>query len=74
MDELRKRGIQYQTDFEAKQREIFTRYDENGNGHLEGAEKAKYDKYVRDVESGRAPNPFATLAIPAQPTADKPGK
>ncbi|MFM9059662.1 MAG: hypothetical protein ACKOSQ_11155 [Planctomycetaceae bacterium] len=70
-DELKKRGSAYLTAFHAKQREIFNTYDENGNGELEGVEKAKYDKFVRDVEAGRIPNPFATLAAPS---ASKPGK
>lgn len=74
VDELKKRGAQFQADFQAKQVEIFNKYDENGNGHLEAAEKAKYDKYVNDVQTGKAPNPFTALAAPSQATASKSGK
>lgn len=74
VDELKKRGAQFQADFQAKQVEIFNKYDENGNGHLEAAEKAKYDKYVNDVQTGKAPNPFTSLAAPSHATASKASK
>lgn len=74
VDELKKRGEKFQADMQAKQVEIFNRYDENGNGHLEGPEKAKYDKYVNDVEAGRAPNPFTALAAPSHAGAGNSGK
>lgn len=62
MEELKKRAQEYQSDVVAKQQEIYSSFDANGNGNLEGPEKAKFDKYMRDVQSGKAPNPFAALA------------
>lgn len=64
MAELSRRAAEYKTDVVAKQQEIFNSYDENGNGHLEGAEKSKFDKFMNDIQSGKAPNPFAVLAAP----------
>lgn len=63
-DELKRRSAEYKTDVMAKQQEILKSFDENGNGHLEGPEKSKFDKYMNDVQSGKAPNPFAALAAP----------
>lgn len=62
--ELKKRAAEYQSDVVSKQLEIFNSFDENGNGHLEGPEKTKFDKLMNDIRSGRAPNPFAALAAP----------
>lgn len=63
IDELKKRTAEYQADVLAKQREIFQSYDENGNGHLEGAEKSKYDAHMRHIQTGKAPNPFTALGV-----------
>ena len=62
--ELKKRAAEYQSDVLAKQQELFASFDENGNGHLEGPEKSKFDKLMNDIQSGKAPNPFAVLAAP----------
>lgn len=72
-DELKKRASQYNSDVVAKQQEIFNSFDEDGNGHLEGPEKSRFDKYMNDVQSGKAPNPFTALAAPAHATAGKSG-
>ena len=53
--------MRYQTAVMAKEREVYLSYDENGNGHLEGAEKAKYDKFVHAAQTGKVPNPLATI-------------
>ncbi|MCE9629886.1 MAG: hypothetical protein K8S94_04090 [Planctomycetia bacterium] len=46
----------------AKEREIFLSFDTDGDGQLKGVEKAKYDKYVSEVKSGKADNPLAGIA------------
>ena len=46
----------------AKTQEIQKSFDDNGNGHLEGAEKARFDKHMRAIQNGKEPNPFATIA------------
>lgn len=48
------------------QQKIFARFDENGNGKLEGAEKAKFNKYMSDVQKGKEPSPFAEVVPPGQ--------
>lgn len=48
----------------AVEQRIFARFDENGNGKLEGAEKAKYNNYMSGVQKGKEPNPFAEF-VPA---------
>lgn len=64
VDELKRRSAEFKSDVVAKQQELFRAYDENGNGHLEGPEKSKFDKLMNDIQSGKAPNPFAVLAAP----------
>ena len=64
MDELKKQSAHYNAAVLAKQQELFASFDENGNGHLEGPEKSKFDKLMNDIQSGKAPNPFAVLAAP----------
>jgi hypothetical protein len=64
VDELKRRAAEYKSDVVAKQQELFSSFDENGNGHLEGPEKSKFDKLMNDIQSGKAPNPFAVLAAP----------
>lgn len=59
IDELQKKASQYRSDMFAKQQEIFRSFDDNSNGHLEGAEKARFDKHMHDIQTGAVPNPFA---------------
>jgi hypothetical protein len=54
--------IRYQTEVAAKEREFYLSFDQNGNGHLEGGEKARYDKHLHAVQTGKEPNPLATVA------------
>lgn len=54
--------IRYQTEVAAKEREFYLSFDQNGNGHLEGGEKARYDKHMHAVQTGKEPNPLATIA------------
>lgn len=63
IDELKKRTAEYQSDVLAKQQEIFRSFDENGNGHLEGAEKSKFDQHMHHIQTGAAPNPFVALGV-----------
>lgn len=53
--------IRVQTETAAKEKELVAKFDENGDGKLFGAEKAKYESHLRDVRFGRAPNPFADI-------------
>jgi hypothetical protein len=46
----------------AKEREVYMSFDANGDGQLVGLEKSKYDKYLAEVKSGKAENPFAGIA------------
>ena len=69
VDELKKQSAHYNAAVLAKQQELVASFDENGNGHLEGAEKSKFDKLMHDIQSGKAPNPFAALAAPSGSTA-----
>lgn len=50
-----------QTEVAAKERELVQKFDENGDGKLFGAEKAKYEAHMRDIRFGRAPNPMADI-------------
>jgi hypothetical protein len=54
--------VRYQTEVAAKEREFYLSFDQNGNGHLEGGEKARYDKHMHAVQTGKEPNPLATIA------------
>lgn len=56
----------YETEMAAKQAEITKEYDADGNGKLTGPEKSKFEKYMRDVQKGKVPNPFASIAQPGQ--------
>lgn len=58
----RQREIQrVQSEVAAKERELFSQFDENGDGRLLGAERSKYDKRVYEIQSGKAPNPLAGI-------------
>jgi hypothetical protein len=54
--------VRYQTEVVAKEREFYLSFDQNGNGHLEGGEKARYDKHMHAIQTGKEPNPLATIA------------
>ncbi len=53
--------MRVQTETAAKERELMQKFDENGDGKLYGAEKAKYEAHLRDIRFGRAPNPMADI-------------
>ena len=53
--------MRYQSEMTAKQQEVYRSFDENGNGHLEGGEKARFDKRMHAIQTGAEPNPFAAL-------------
>ena len=54
--------VRYQTEVATKEREFYLSFDQNGNGHLEGGEKARYDKHMHAVQTGKEPNPLTTIA------------
>jgi len=69
--EYQRREIdRYQREVVAKEREVYLSFDENGNGHLEGAEKAKYDKLARQVQLGTARNPLSSIVPPGMGPRD----
>lgn len=51
--------VRYQSEMAAKQQEIYKSFDDNGDGHLTGAEKARFDKHMHAIQTGAVPNPFA---------------
>lgn len=60
-----------QAEVAAKERELFARFDENGDGRLFGAERSKYDKHLEEIRTGRAPNPLADIVpLGAGPRSD----
>lgn len=58
--------LRVQREMAAKERELYLSFDENGNGKLEGAERAKYEKQLHAIKAGKAPNPFSTIVPPGQ--------
>lgn len=66
MEYVQQEMMRYRNEMATKEKEIFSSYDENGNGKLEGAEKAKFNKYMGEVKSGKAPNPFSGIAPPGK--------
>ena len=66
--------VRYQTEVAAKEREFYLSFDENGNGHLEGGEKARFDKHRHAVQMGKEPNPLATIAPPGKGPKDLKGR
>lgn len=65
-----KEVLRVQQEVAAKEREVYLSFDENGNGKLEGAEKAKYDRQLREIRTGKAPNPLTTITPPGQGPRD----
>lgn len=55
-----------QTEWAAKEKELFDQFDENKDGRLLGPEKSKYNKHREQIRTGKAPNPFATILPPGQ--------
>lgn len=62
--------LRVQQEIAAKERELYLSFDENGNGKLEGAEKAKYNKQLHAIKTGKAPNPLSTITPPGQGPRD----
>lgn len=60
--EYRQREVlRVQAEVAAKDRELFQRFDENGDGRLVGPERSKYDKHLYEIRSGKVPNPLADI-------------
>lgn len=53
--------LRVQAEVAAKERELFSQFDVDGNGRLLGAERSKYDKRLYEIQSGKAPNPLAAI-------------
>lgn len=70
MEYRQKEVLRVQQEVAAKERELYLSFDENGNGTLEGAEKAKYTKQVHAIKTGKAPNPLSTILPPGQGPRD----
>jgi len=70
MEYRQKEVLRVQQEVAAKEREVYLSFDENGNGRLEGAEKAKYDKQLHAIRTGKAPNPLATILPPGRGPRD----
>lgn len=70
MEYRQKEVLRVQQEVAAKERELYLSFDENGNGKLEGAEKAKYNKQLHAIKTGKAPNPLATIVPPGQGPRD----
>jgi hypothetical protein len=51
---------------EKRQKEVLAKYDLNGDGKLDAKEKPSYDKYMREVRSGKQPNPFDPSTVTQQ--------
>lgn len=66
MEYVQAEMMRYRNEMAMKEKEIFTSHDENGNGKLEGAEKAKFNKYMGEVRSGKVANPFSAIAPPGK--------
>jgi hypothetical protein len=62
--------LRVQQEIATKERELYLSFDENGNGKLEGAEKAKYNKQLHAIKTGKAPNPLSTITPPGQGPRD----
>jgi hypothetical protein len=65
-----KEVLRVQQEVAAKERELYLSFDENGNGELEGAEKAKYNKQLHAIKTGKAPNPLSAITPPGQGPRD----
>jgi hypothetical protein len=63
-----------QKEVAAKEREFYLSFDENGNGKLEGGEKARFQKELHAIRKGKAPNPLADIVPPGQGPRTPPKK
>jgi len=61
LDRLQKEITRVRNEVAAKEREVYLSFDADGDGQLKGVEKSKYDKFVYEVKSGKAENPFAGI-------------
>ncbi|HEX4130886.1 MAG TPA: hypothetical protein VHZ24_12660 [Pirellulales bacterium] len=46
-----------------KDAELMKKYDLNKNGKIDGGEKPAWDKYWREVETGKTAHPYSTIKI-----------
>ncbi len=49
-----------------RQKEIYAKYDLNGDGKLDAKEKAPFEKYKREVTLGKQPNPLDPTSVTQQ--------
>lgn len=60
--EYRQREVmRVQSEVAAKEREVFEKFDENGDGRLLGPERSKYDKHLYEIRTGKVSNPLADI-------------
>ena len=60
--EYRQREVmRVQSEVAAKEREVFQKFDENGDGRLLGPERSKYDKHLYEIRTGKVPSPLADI-------------
>ena len=60
--EYRQREVmRVQSEVAAKDREVFQKFDENGDGRLLGPERSKYDKHLYEIRTGKVPSPLADI-------------
>jgi type II secretory pathway pseudopilin PulG len=52
-----------------RQKDIYAKYDLNSDGKLDSKEKPPYDRYWREVRSGKQPNPLDPATV-TQPEID----
>lgn len=61
-ESMQREMVRYQMEVAAKEREISLSFDQNGNGRLEGGEKARFDSSTHAVKQGKKPNPLESIA------------
>ncbi len=54
---------EYQKEMAKKDAEILAKYDLNKNGKIDPNERAAFEKYLRDVKSGKEPDPYASIKV-----------
>lgn len=56
-----------------KDQEILARFDLNKNGKIDTTEKPAWDKFWRDVRTGKTPHPYDSLDLTSKTAARKGG-
>lgn len=64
-----KQQAAYQKDQQEKQAAFMKRFDTNGNGKIDGKEKAAANRYLRELELGKNPDKGYSSGFSAQPSS-----